>query len=708
MTDDRDVVDPRRPAPGRRLDLLVAAATTLLAATVYLVTLLLGATPPRPASVILSTATPAFALVALVALELRQREAPDPWLAWFAAGLTGGIVAMGLQLISYPLVDPGGGPFGTDDQGNAALYLLFHLSVGAGVLLAALRAPARRRWLLSGSAAVLAVLLALGAVPLPELLSPDRTYTTTLLVAEWVLAAWVAVATVAWILPTGGRSTPALRGWIGVALLLSVYDLVLNALASERFVPVWWGSLSLRVLTYAVLALGVVTTLVLQLRDLDRYSETELDRREGQLRQALQSASALMASAELFSRATTPDEVAATLCEQTAMLSGLPRSELVVWHDLREPTALAQVGATPPAEERDRWPREAGLTMSRLYATGEGVFLETADEVAGWLAGRHGPASTLGALVLVPLVSPQAPPALLVAWGEHPHALPLARRRVIANLVNQAGQAWGRASAYQAQAHAAATLQASLLPTGLTPPPGLSLAARYVPGESGLRVGGDWFDCLRLPDGRVALVVGDVMGKGLHAAAVMGQVRTTARTLARLDPAPEKVLTGLDELTHELDIDEIATVTYALLDLSSGGLSIGRAGHVPPLLVPRRGRTRYVVPGGSPPLGAPSAARVQADLQLRPGDVLVLYTDGLVEDRVSGLDFGMHELSRTAESLRDRFQLDLEGCTDRLLAWSGTDHRDDDVALMVVRLDGPLAAPPEPPRGDVGAQPLPA
>ena len=552
------------------------------------------------------------------------------------------------------------------------------------------------------------MLLALDVIPLPQLLSPDRSYTTTLLVAEWGVAAWVAVATAAWILAGGGRSAPALRGWIGVALLLSVYDLVLNALASERYAPVWWGSLSLRMLTYAVLALSVVATLVLQLRDLDRYSETELDRREGQLRQALQSASALMASAELFSRATTPDEVAATLCEQTTMLSGLPRSELLVWHDLNEPTVLARTGATAAADGQGRWPREAGLSMSRLYATGEGVFLETPDEVQRWLAGRAGPDAAPAALVLVPLVSPQAPPALLVAWSERPHALAPARRRVVANLANQAGQAWGRASAYEAQAHAAATLQASLLPTGLTPPPGLSLAARYVPGESGLRVGGDWFDCLRLSDGKVALVVGDVMGKGLHAAAVMGQVRTTARTLARLDPAPDRVLAGLDELTHELDIDEIATVTYALLDLDSGLLSIGRAGHVPPLLVPRQGRARYVVPGGSPPLGAPSVDRVHADLQLRPGDVLVLYTDGLVEDRVSGLDFGMHELQGTAESLRDRFQLDLEGCADRLLAWSGSDHRDDDVALMVVRLDGPLAAPPPPPRDpEVGTQVLP-
>ena len=703
-TGEPDVVDPRRPAPPRRLDLLVAGATTLLAGTVYVVALALASTPPDTASVTLFAAAPSVALVALVALELRLRDAPDPWLAWFSAGLATSLVAMVLQMMSFPLVDRGGGPFGTDADSSAALYLVFHLCLVVGAAAAVLGLPVRFRWLLTGAGVVLCLLLAPDAVPLPGLLTATASFTGPLRGAEWVLAALLLVVAVAWAWRSG-RETAALRGWVGVALLVAAYDVVLNALGAERFSAVWWGSLSLRVLAYAVLAIGVVTTIVLELRDVDRYSQRELERREGQLRHALQSASALMVSAERFSRATTPTEVAQTLCEQAALLGGLPQTELLAWYDVTEPTVAARHGDPEAGGLDQEWRRDATLTMSRLYATGEGVFLEDRAEIGEWLAGRRPPGPEVGSLVLVPLVSPQAPPALLVAWGPQPTSFPVWQRRLVAGLVNQAGQAWGRAAAYDAQARAAATLQSSLLPTGLAAPEGLTLAARYVPGESGLRVGGDWFDCLRLSDDLVALVVGDVMGKGLHAAAVMGQVRTTTRTLARLDPSPQRVLAGLDELTHELDIDEIATVTYALLDRSTGALGIARAGHVPPLLVPRRGRARYVVPGGSPPLGAPSDGRVHADLRLEPGDVLVLYTDGLVEDRVSGLDIGMHELQRTAESMHDRFALDLESCADRLLAWSGSAHRDDDVALMVVRFDGRDQAP-RPQRGDAGAEPM--
>ena len=227
------------------------------------------------------------------------------------------------------------------------------------------------------------------------------------------------------------------------------------------------------------------------------------------------------------------------------LLGALPHTELLAWHDLRRARRRRPAGDLAADALDARWRHDVALAMSRLYASGEAVFLESRAEIADWLAGRSAPGPEVGSLVLVPLVSPQAPPALLVGSSPRSTSMPVWQRRLVAGLVNQAGQAWGRAAAYDAQARAAATLQSSLLPTGLAAPEGLSLAARYVPGESGLRVGGDWFDCLQLSEDLVALVVGDVMGKGLHAAAVMGQVRTTTRTLARLDPTPRRVLAGL-------------------------------------------------------------------------------------------------------------------------------------------------------------------
>ncbi|MFC4786390.1 PP2C family protein-serine/threonine phosphatase [Nocardioides sp. MAHUQ-72] len=686
-SDNGLVLDARRPLPRRQLDLLVAGGTTVVAASVYLAALAVGGVPPPSASVIRFATAPVFALLALVALELRLRSATDAWVSWFCAGLTAAVVAMALQVVSFPLVDPSGGPFSTSGEGSAGLYLLFHVCVGVGALAGVVRLGRRHRWVLSVGGTSVAFLLAADALPLPNLLTAESRYTSLLLALEWLVGALLLLSAFLWTW-RGGRDAPALRGWIALTLLIAVYEIVLNALAAQRFTPVWWGSLSLRVLTFAVLAIGVVSTMVLQLRDVDRYSETELDRREAQLREALQVSSSLMVSAEQFSRARTTAEVAGGLGEQVAVLGGHPHHHVLAWQQLTEPAGL--VAATEP-QVPEPWRQQAGLLLPRLHLNGEGVYLQTPAEVDGWLGDHPRPAADIGSLVLVPLGTSQTPPALLVTWSAQPRQFSPATRRMLAGVVSQAGQAWGRAAAYEDQARAAATLQASLLPARLHSPPGLTVSSRYVAGEQGLRVGGDWFDCLHIDEHQVAVVVGDVMGKGLHAAAVMGQVRTTLRTLARLDPNPGRVLEGLDALTHELAEDEIATVTFALVDLHSGVVRIARAGHVPPLLVPRSEPARYLLSGGSPPLGVPAVTRPQAQLQLSPGDVMVLYTDGLVEDRVHGLDLGMGELMRTAERLRPRYPIELELCTDLLLSWSGQEVRGDDVALMVVRFDGQRA-----------------
>ena len=169
-------------------------------------------------------------------------------------------------------------------------------------------------------------------------------------------------------------------------------------------------------------------------------------------------------------------------------------------------------------------------------------------------------------------------------------------------------------------------------------------------GESGLRVGGDWYDCVEVDDHRVALVVGDVMGKGLHAAALMGQMRTTLRSLTVVDPSPSAVLTAMDRVTQDLAPDEIATVVYVLLDLSTGAARIARAGHLPPLLAAADGQhhgrlRRRVATAGS----ARTAGAARRDP--RPlGSLLVLYSDGMVEDRETGLEPGLADLIRSVTS----------------------------------------------------------
>ena len=139
-------------------------------------------------------------------------------------------------------------------------------------------------------------------------------------------------------------------------------------------------------------------------------------------------------------------------------------------------------------------------------------------------------------------------------------------------------------------------------------------------------------------------MVGDVMGKGLHAAALMGQMRTTLRSLTAIDPSPAAVLEALDRVTLDLDPDEIATVAYVLLDSATGVARVARAGHLPPLLVTPDGAVTPVYDGGSAPLGAPCEARGEAVLEVPVGSLLLLYSDGMVENRRTGLDPGMADL----------------------------------------------------------------
>jgi serine phosphatase RsbU (regulator of sigma subunit) len=223
-----------------------------------------------------------------------------------------------------------------------------------------------------------------------------------------------------------------------------------------------------------------------------------------------------------------------------------------------------------------------------------------------------------------------------------------------------------------------------LLPSRLAEPAQLEVAARYLPAEDGVLVGGDWYDCLLLGDDLVALVVGDVMGKGLHAAAQMGQIRMAVRSVAALDPSPSAVLAALDDLNLELGIDEIVTMAYVLIDTAIGVAHVGRAGHLPPLLVLPDGRVEPIDCGSSPPLGTPSAARVEAKFDLPPQSLLVLYTDGLVEDRATGLAPGMARLSSCLEDMAPD-HLHVEEMVARVLQECGADRGQDDIALLLAR-----------------------
>ncbi|MFI9343026.1 SpoIIE family protein phosphatase [Streptomyces sp. NPDC052773] len=232
------------------------------------------------------------------------------------------------------------------------------------------------------------------------------------------------------------------------------------------------------------------------------------------------------------------------------------------------------------------------------------------------------------------------------------------------------------------QRETAVTLQRSLLPQELEQPDDLRIAATYHPGGTEAAVGGDWYDVITLGGGRTALVIGDVMGRGVRAAAVMGQLRTAVRAYARLDLPPHEVLQLLDGLATEIDANQIATCVYAIHDPNEGRLVYASAGHLPILVRDESGTVQRTDEPTGPPLGTGGWMHSSGSIALGPGSTAVLYTDGLVERRDADLDEGIAALERALAGATGTPQV----VCDRLVRTAGvTADHDDDVAVLVLQ-----------------------
>jgi len=211
----------------------------------------------------------------------------------------------------------------------------------------------------------------------------------------------------------------------------------------------------------------------------------------------------------------------------------------------------------------------------------------------------------------------------------------------------------------------------------------VEFASRYLPGGSGLEVGGDWYDVFTLPGGRLGLTIGDVVGRGLPAAATMGQLRTALRAYAIETDSPAAVLQRLSRLATEFEAAQMATLIYAVLDPDSRTLTFTSAGHPPPLLIDPDGPASYLMEARSPPLGVTRAWYAEATFTIRSGSTLILYTDGLIERRQGSIDVSMEALRTAVEG----HQGDLVSlCDDRVLQSPRPESSGDDVALLMVRL----------------------
>ncbi|HWE54187.1 MAG TPA: SpoIIE family protein phosphatase [Acidimicrobiales bacterium] len=241
-------------------------------------------------------------------------------------------------------------------------------------------------------------------------------------------------------------------------------------------------------------------------------------------------------------------------------------------------------------------------------------------------------------------------------------------------------------------------LQASLLPPVTPNPEGLEVATFYRAGVEGTQVGGDWYDIIELGSGRTALVLGDVMGRGVAAAALMGQLRSAVRAYARLDLPPAELLGLCDQIVADLGEDQLVTVIYAVYDPAIHKISYANAGHLPPLVALPDGTVRRGPRAGRPPLGAGGPPPPEQELPLPPGSTLALYTDGLVERRGQDIEPAIDVLQ---ESLGQGGPA--EEVLERILAALVSGPPDDDVALLVahspVGSSGStllVAVPPEP------------
>ncbi|MCX4555580.1 PAS domain S-box protein [Streptomyces phaeochromogenes] len=247
---------------------------------------------------------------------------------------------------------------------------------------------------------------------------------------------------------------------------------------------------------------------------------------------------------------------------------------------------------------------------------------------------------------------------------------------------------------YEQQRHIALTLQRSLMGT---PPaiPGLATASRYRPATQGAGVGGDWFDLVPLGAGRVGVLIGDVMGRGLEAAAVMGQLRSAAHALAKTGMQPRQLMQALETVVADLDVpDQLVTCCYLVIAADAGEVTICSAGHLPTLIAaPGEGARALSAPVNAP-LGVGGVLYEQTSAEIPAGATLVLYTDGLIETPGSDIE---DQLAQLTDVLSDLFTTapDLEVAADRVLAalLPDAEGHNDDVTLLLTQLpDAPLAA----------------
>jgi serine phosphatase RsbU (regulator of sigma subunit)/FixJ family two-component response regulator/anti-sigma regulatory factor (Ser/Thr protein kinase) len=290
--------------------------------------------------------------------------------------------------------------------------------------------------------------------------------------------------------------------------------------------------------------------------------------------------------------------------------------------------------------------------------------------------------STVSSLLGVPLPAEDRLIGVLHVGSIEPRKFTAEDTVVLQLAGDRAARAIERAQRFQQEHETAVTLQRSLLPDRLPDLPGLELAARYLPGAAGTEVGGDWYDVIPLADGRVGVAMGDVVGRGIPAASLMGQLRNGLRAYAIEGHPPAAVLERLDRLVQSLNPGRMATLLYMVLEPDGRAAVFANAGHPPPVLVGADFETALLEGTRGVPLGVlPYASFEQSDVRLAPASTVVLYTDGLVEERGISLEIRLDDLQRAAS---DPFEGPNELCERLLRELLPQGPGADDVALLAL------------------------
>jgi PAS domain S-box-containing protein len=430
----------------------------------------------------------------------------------------------------------------------------------------------------------------------------------------------------------------------------------------------------------------------------DVTSQREAEEMRGRLTEQLSAAALrtarLQQATSMLAEALTVEQVVEVITEVGRTAIGALRSAVAILDSDGTRLKIVNSDGLPSAPDSAGGPLtlQSPSVMTRAIATRRPVLVEDPEDLRRQFEGELDidPATVIAtsderSWVGLPLITAGAPlGALRFSFGR-PRKIIEEERVFLEALAGQCSLAVERAGLYEREHTTAETLQRSLLPDRLPSVPGLFLTASYRPVARNMEIGGDWYDAFRLADQRLAVALGDVMGKGLTAAAGMGRVRNALRALALTDGRPAAVLGGLDRLFSATEEEEqVTTVAYLVIDPVTGEGMLGNAGHLPALVLEAGSAPRFDQVEAGTPLGWASP-RKQHAFSMRPGSTAVFYSDGLVENRNRGLDAGLDELAAVAA----RADEELLGQPERLLRYL-VDHmlagheQDDDVTVLVM------------------------